>query len=655
MRPYLFVQGLRVTIPHDMSHEDELEDFRRRLGIAGENCLRTLAEKFNVTHPEKDLGGWDFLIEEVTTKRTLFGPRSAGKLKAWVQVKAVAEVANRKSVPRVQVKLSNWKRALESDPWFFLVVEVNEQFRPQHVWLVHVSDTWIERVARRIAEGEDTTSSADDPKLELTWGTEDELPVTDAEAFAARIRGSIGEDLDSYRLAKRLKRDKAGFERFDVSGTVELPAEDSEVQLIRHFLGYQKLSAEARYLRERRWDKDRVKHALGAGTLPTSWEPITVSLSGACRPMTLSGRLYRTEQIQKLTMDERTLAFPDHVIASRLDSPPLDIVHLMETWHLRLSAVDSCGLVNLHRAAIAFDIHRAISKVHNAQGFLPIRVEPRMLEKVNLDLDGDPDLASLVAEVGREQEKIRHLSLALGLTDNTKDERVKGFGLKARFPEWKYHIEPDERHVWYMARIVHESLLTAGVDGVDTLSCHYDDLLRQNNQIFALGILTNCTGRDGIVFRFTLKTPLPPWKEMRVPVVIPMTIGDYRILATGFLWGELSHEPEIDPAAYCLRCDRGELAYLRIAPASQLNQPEIDQASERLGLGRPSSTDSSSDTEDAWKLACELGRIVVKREFTLASGSRTDTASRGGMDSNDTAEANEQATADNSGSEPVEQ
>lgn len=185
--------------------------FDRDLGEMAESLLRLWAAQVNITanRANIDREGWDFFLqfpyESVEPDTTL--DRREARIECLVQVKATTKSQDRKSI-----KLSNWGKLVESPfPAFFLVVVCSDGFEPESAYLVHLDESYITNVLRRLRElGGEDENTLHRRTMDLRWNNSDMLSTSDGLGLKQAVQNYVIDGMESYFDWKRGVRSDAG-------------------------------------------------------------------------------------------------------------------------------------------------------------------------------------------------------------------------------------------------------------------------------------------------------------------------------------------------------------------------------------------------------------------------------------------------------------
>jgi len=186
----------------------------RKLGDLGESVLEQWCAHTGIlcNRAARDRGGWDFLLELEPAPVAANVPldRRLGHRRCLVQVKATDSDRG-----TCAMKLSNWLRLVTSPlPAFVLVLEFGGEASPQQAYLIHVSETRMARVLRRLRELSAADPSVDlrSRRMALKWTEENQLSPANADVFVSTLESAIGKDPQLYSAEKRRLLDSLGYE-----------------------------------------------------------------------------------------------------------------------------------------------------------------------------------------------------------------------------------------------------------------------------------------------------------------------------------------------------------------------------------------------------------------------------------------------------------
>ena len=200
---------------------------KRDLGKMGEHkVLHWLNEVGIIANKvSDDKGGWDIFIQyQSKTDSNKFAgfDIKPTMLSCVIQVKATD-----KSEGKIKgIKLSNWKRLVESPlPAFFVVLEYRGQNEVQKAYTVHVGKELIAKTLERIYKlNEDELDNLHKKTMTLRYTNDDLLKVANGEHLKNSIFGYIKEDTFAYFKKKVEWFENVGYEEFPIKGKVTLPS-----------------------------------------------------------------------------------------------------------------------------------------------------------------------------------------------------------------------------------------------------------------------------------------------------------------------------------------------------------------------------------------------------------------------------------------------
>jgi hypothetical protein len=235
----------------------------RNVGGMGEDVLKQWTHEVGIVSNEsvdQDATGWDFIlewpIEHETSSFVTPLDLAPSPLRCIIQVKATD-----KKINSWQIKLSNWLYLVRNPlPAFFLVLEFFHQGQCQHAYLVHVDETYIARVQKRLRE---ISVRAKKPKLnkstiQFTWDKNNALPSLDGPGLQATIIKYLPDGIDAYIRRKEPLCASVGYEsgRGEFKFTLTFPAHaDIDQHLVDFDLGLvPELEIESGEFFDRRFD-----------------------------------------------------------------------------------------------------------------------------------------------------------------------------------------------------------------------------------------------------------------------------------------------------------------------------------------------------------------------------------------------------------------
>jgi hypothetical protein len=172
-------------------------------GDLGEAFVQLWASQggFTANPPIRDRFGWDFCLQlhrEANAASIVPLDRLPPELTCMVQVKTTA-----RGIESESIALSNWERMVRHPlPYFFIRVFVDDAGEATRAVLVHVGESWIERVLRRLREIDPADGGElHERTLDLTWRDEEPLTAPFARSLRERIRSIVGNQ-DEYVMRK---------------------------------------------------------------------------------------------------------------------------------------------------------------------------------------------------------------------------------------------------------------------------------------------------------------------------------------------------------------------------------------------------------------------------------------------------------------------
>lgn len=167
---------------------------------------------FEVTKPQKDFDGWDFMLRLCT-------PPCVSGLEAflerpppfryWVQVKSLLAKEGAPLPKRVSVNLDRVISAVKDPgPWFFFVVRHSQEWEPCDIFIFHIDKIWVDKVAKRRCAKPD----ADPANATIDFHLNSGKQVTDAQGILDYITSACHDDPGIYAAKKSLWLKHAGLE-----------------------------------------------------------------------------------------------------------------------------------------------------------------------------------------------------------------------------------------------------------------------------------------------------------------------------------------------------------------------------------------------------------------------------------------------------------
>lgn len=229
----------------------------QKYGDQAENLFEQLALPcFFVLKPRPDSDGWDFLLRHrshltLPSFQTIL--KQSPPFRYWVQVKSVlAKTGTQRKAKRVSVPLARLLRAAkDSNPWFYFIVRHSERWEPLDLFLIHIDDSWVNRIAKRWCEK--TTKDPEKMMIDLPLTARDALAGS-FEALERTIVSTCGDDSVTYSAQKRQWWEKAGLEGteglvrfFTPPGTAGIKAVSDMLLGLNHMEGATLINVEKRF------------------------------------------------------------------------------------------------------------------------------------------------------------------------------------------------------------------------------------------------------------------------------------------------------------------------------------------------------------------------------------------------------------------------
>lgn len=169
------------------------------LGTLGERYLEQLcAQASMVSNPAKrDVHGFDNLIQLRIEHDAAAYDLAPSPVRCFIQVKAT-----QKRSGSIAIRLTNWQHMIaDREPWFVFVCEVNSQREISDLFLVHISEYWMEKALRRLRNCSAKGKPLGRKEMAITYGLGDRMAPVHAE-LRSRVLNTIGADSDAYRSRK---------------------------------------------------------------------------------------------------------------------------------------------------------------------------------------------------------------------------------------------------------------------------------------------------------------------------------------------------------------------------------------------------------------------------------------------------------------------
>jgi hypothetical protein len=210
----------------------------RDLGKMGERFFDGLCASVGITsnNSDTDKTGWDFRLEfPFNQKHEVPLDEQEAPIECKVQVKSTD---NREG--RWKIKLSNLIRFVKTHlPTFYLFLEYDGKDFPQHGYMVHVEETIINKVLKRLRE---IDVAGEEPKLNkrtltIHYDKSHELQELSGHYLRQSIEDYIGDSFDEYVSNKRKILKTAGFDEGIGEITFSIRDEENTLELVKSSLG----------------------------------------------------------------------------------------------------------------------------------------------------------------------------------------------------------------------------------------------------------------------------------------------------------------------------------------------------------------------------------------------------------------------------------
>lgn len=209
----------------------------RDLGMMGENTFALWCSDVGLVPngSQIDKTGWDFFVEFPFS--TGLSPHKIHKsaLECKVQVKAT-DKNNRK----LSITLSNLRRLITAQmPAFFVFIEFDGKSFAQRAFVVHVDNSLITKVLKRLHEVEQSDEDNDFNKRTMTIHYDEThlLDEANGESLKHRFSYHIGDDIEEYIANKKSHLESTGYENGFAQMTFITEGEDNLKSLLNVSLG----------------------------------------------------------------------------------------------------------------------------------------------------------------------------------------------------------------------------------------------------------------------------------------------------------------------------------------------------------------------------------------------------------------------------------
>lgn len=171
------------------------------LGSLGETKLSELCSQASmVSNPAKrDVHGFDNLVQVEVDQDAPAHDLAPPPLRAFIQAKATQNKSG-----SIGIRLTNWRNMIaDSEPWFVFACEVSAEREVADVYLVHISEHWMEKALRRLRRYSAKKKKLGKNEMVITFGKEVRLTRIHGSELRQRILEAIGDSSDAYRDKKR--------------------------------------------------------------------------------------------------------------------------------------------------------------------------------------------------------------------------------------------------------------------------------------------------------------------------------------------------------------------------------------------------------------------------------------------------------------------
>lgn len=209
----------------------------RNVGDMGEGFFKLWCSTVGLTANQstKDQYGWDYIVEFPFSLNPSPHEVHKSALECRVQVKATDH-----SKRKLQVSLSVLKRlATALTPSFFIFIEFNKKNDPENAYLVHLDDSLIFKILKRVHKEEQTKREAKLNKktMQISYDDSHKLTQLGGEGLKKALLEHIGTDLAEYITKKKEYLEKSGYEEDRNEIRFKTVGEDSISDFIDMTLG----------------------------------------------------------------------------------------------------------------------------------------------------------------------------------------------------------------------------------------------------------------------------------------------------------------------------------------------------------------------------------------------------------------------------------
>lgn len=456
----------------------------QRHGDQAENLFERLAlPQFEVTKPQKDSDGWDFMLRLRTSSNVSGLDAFLGRpppFRYWVQVKSVLAKQGASLPKRVSVNLDRVISAVkDTGPWFFFFVRHAQEWEPCDMFIFHIDKSWIGKVAKRRFSKPD----ADPTKATIDFTLASGKQVVDAQGIFDYITLVCDSDPGIYAIKKSRWLKHAGLESTHSEVSFRMGTRDEGIDAASDFLlglrtvqGAELRETEIRF--GRKFTKLLSSSAWVKGH-PKAYPLLTVSSMRPGGAITMQSKFYTNSGIG------RRFAF-------RVESEALDIV---------LHPDDSKGTVRLTHV-IAGEVVK-IGRLSTCARVLFL-------------LKGAAESGELITV---------HIGAVPGLYKTAKMFQL-GIDAMPSLPDWIAYV--------YMRG--HELFRLARSHGVhDDFHCDVVDVY-ENGPAIAMALLLSGLEKSTASLEFHSDSA-PATSLVAIPIAVVFSIAGFNCYATGYFCG----------------------------------------------------------------------------------------------------------------------
>lgn len=212
----------------------------RDLGLMGESTFSLWCADVGLipNGSQIDKTGWDFFVEFPFNSGTSPHEIHKSAFECKVQVKATD-----KNERKLSITLSNLRRLITAQmPAFFIFIEFDSQNKAQRAFVVHVNNSLISKVLKRLhkIEQSDKDNNFNKRTMTIHYDEAHRLNNLNGECLKQNLLTHIGDNIAEYIASKKSHLESTGFEDGFGQMTFTTEGEDNLKTLIDVSLGIEK-------------------------------------------------------------------------------------------------------------------------------------------------------------------------------------------------------------------------------------------------------------------------------------------------------------------------------------------------------------------------------------------------------------------------------